>query len=107
MKFRIHPEALQEADSTAEWYGARDGRLGIEFSRVYSMLVRDIYLNPRRYALAEDSPEGVECRNVVHIGRFPYRIVYALFDDDIFIVAVAHHHQRPQYWLDRLDDHAD
>jgi len=58
MRFRIHPEAVQEADGAADWYGARDGRLGIEFSRMYSMLVREIYLHPRRYPLAEDSPEG-------------------------------------------------
>ena len=104
MKFRIHPEALREADEAADWYGERDGRLGIEFGRVYSMMIREIYNHPRRYALAEDSPEGIECRNVIQLGRFPYRIVYALFADEIYVVAVAHHHQRPQYWVDRLED---
>jgi plasmid stabilization system protein ParE len=107
MKFRIHPEAQEEADRAADWYGEREGPLGIEFARIHSLMIRDIYLNPRRYAIAEDSPEGTECRNVLHLGRFPYRIVYALVDDDILIVAVAHHRQRPQYWIDRLNDPVD
>ncbi len=57
------------------------------------------------YSLAEDGPEGVECRNLIRLGRFPYRIVYALFDEEIYFVAVAHHRQRPGYWQNRISDH--
>ena len=104
MKYRIHPEAEQEAEEAAEWYGAREPQLAIEFARQFSLMIDDIYENPRRYAIAEDSPIEVDCRNVLHLGRFPYRIIYALVDDEIFIVAVAHHSRRPRYWHDRLND---
>ena len=104
MNYRIHPEAEQEADEAADWYGARDPRLGIEFARQFSLAIDDIYENPQRYSLAEDSPIEVECRNVLQLGRFPYRIVYAIVDDAIFVVAVAHHSRRPRYWHERLSE---
>lgn len=53
----------------------------------------------------EDYPEfGVDLggglrRMVVH--RFPFNIVYAIEDEAIVIVAVAHQHRRPDYWRGR------
>jgi toxin ParE1/3/4 len=29
--------------------------------------------------------------------RFPYSLIYRLAEDDIVIVAIAHHHRRPGY----------
>ena len=36
------------------------------------------------------------------VGRSPYRVVYAGADDVVYILAVAHHHRRPDYWGGRL-----
>jgi len=104
MKYRIHPEAEHEADEAADWYGVREPRLGIEFARQFSLAIDDIFVNPLRYAIAEDSPIEIDCRNVLHLGRFPYRIVYAIVDESIFVIAVAHHSRRPRYWHDRLTE---
>jgi len=35
------------------------------------------------------------------VHRFPYRIVYRVRDEDIYIVAIAHSSRRPDYWRDR------
>ena len=104
MKYRVHPEAEQEAEHAAEWYGTRVPALAIEFARAHQLAIDWILESPQRYPLAEDAPPGVECRNMGRLGRFPYRIVYAVFEDEIDIVAVAHHHQRPGYWHTRLAD---
>jgi plasmid stabilization system protein ParE len=102
MRFVIHPAAEQEADDAADWYEREDLSLALEFARSYRSLIDDILVHPRRYPEAEDAPDGCDCRNVVRIGRFPYRIVYALVGNDIFVLAVAHHHRRPGYWEHRL-----
>ena len=34
--------------------------------------------------------------------RFPYGIVYQILESEILVVAVAHMHRRPGYWLDRI-----
>ncbi len=104
MSYRVHPDADQEAEAAAEWYAAHAPNLGIEFARQYALTVGWIADSPQRYPIADDGPDGVECRNVTHLGRFPYRVVYALFGEDIFIVAVAHHHQSPGYWVERVPD---
>ena len=36
------------------------------------------------------------------MARFPCAIIYSLLDDEILVLAVAHHRRRPFYWRDRL-----
>jgi hypothetical protein len=33
--------------------------------------------------------------------RFPYTLRYAVLAEVILILAVAHHHRQPDYWLSR------
>ena len=33
--------------------------------------------------------------------RFPYTLMYRMVDDVVIILAVAHHRQRPEFWIDR------
>ena len=35
------------------------------------------------------------------IPGFPYNIIYRVWDEYIYLVAVAHQHRRPGYWRDR------
>jgi plasmid stabilization system protein ParE len=103
VKYRIHPAAELEAEEAADWYGERSPALAVEFARQYAQVIDVIVEKPRMYGLADDAPPGVECRNALRLGRFPFRIVYALpSDDEIYVVAVAHHNRRPAYWQDRL-----
>jgi plasmid stabilization system protein ParE len=36
------------------------------------------------------------------VRKFPYNVLYSVEDDYLFILAVAHHKRRPNYWIDRL-----
>ena len=33
--------------------------------------------------------------------RFPYKLIYSLTVDAVYIIAVAHGHREPDYWLGR------
>jgi toxin ParE1/3/4 len=35
------------------------------------------------------------------IVRFPYTLMYRRVDEVVIILAVAHHRQRPEFWIDR------
>jgi mRNA-degrading endonuclease RelE of RelBE toxin-antitoxin system len=37
------------------------------------------------------------------VRRYPFRIIYLIQVDRIWIVAVAHLSRRPGYWSDRVD----
>lgn len=33
--------------------------------------------------------------------KFPYKLLYSIEEDHIFILAVAHLHRKPDYWIER------
>lgn len=35
------------------------------------------------------------------LSRFPYKLLYAIEPDHIYIIAVAHLHRAPDYWIER------
>ena len=37
----------------------------------------------------------------VNLKVFPYYVAYFIWEDRIWILAVAHGHRRPEYWLER------
>ena len=62
----------------------------------------------RVIALLTEHPElgagvGQDVRFIV-LDRFPFRLVYAVEDSAIRIIAVAHQKRRPDYWHGRVED---
>lgn len=45
----------------------------------------------------------VECGDIrrLTLSRFPYKLLYAIEADCIYLIAVAHQHRNPEYWIDR------
>lgn len=37
------------------------------------------------------------------LSRFPYKLPYAVEADHIYIIAVAHQHRKPEYWIRRTE----
>jgi len=35
--------------------------------------------------------------------RFPYKLLYSIESDHILIIAVAHQHRKPDYWINRIE----
>ncbi len=55
------------------------------------------YYNQQREGLGE----CLDIRRLV-LRRFPYKLLYTVQADHVFVVAVAHQHRNPGYWTDRL-----
>lgn len=55
---------------------------------------------PRRFPRIETIRTEREIRRVL-LARFPYLVVYELLGNDPYILAIAHAHRRPAYWLER------
>jgi plasmid stabilization system protein ParE len=58
----------------------------------------------RTVALLCTHPEiGAPWRNRrrLPMRRFPYSVVYYVRDDEVRVVALAHHRRRPEYWAGR------
>ncbi|MGH8279711.1 MAG: type II toxin-antitoxin system RelE/ParE family toxin [Gammaproteobacteria bacterium] len=37
------------------------------------------------------------------LGRFPYKILYSVESDHLYIIALAHQHRKPDYWVGRIE----
>jgi hypothetical protein len=37
------------------------------------------------------------------LARFPYKLLYSIESDYIYVIAVAHRRRSPDYWIDRID----
>ena len=62
-------------------------------------------LLPKTYSGARLQKSAPEVRGDIRkkvISNFPYSILYAIENDLIVIVAVAHHKRRPIYWHRRV-----
>lgn len=96
MKVRFLTLAQQELDDATAWYDERAEGLGHEFLDELDRTVRRAISFPR------SCPEIEAGIRRCLIARFPYGLIYGIDDDTIVVVAVAHLHRRPDYWIDRI-----
>lgn len=95
MKVRFLTLAQKELDDAVLWYNQQADGLGREFLDELDRTVRRTITFP--LSCPEIEP-GIR-RGLV--ARFPYGIIYGIDDDTIVVIAVAHLHRRPRYWIDR------
>jgi len=91
----FHPEAREEMRESVEFYEARLDGLGLRFLSAVEQTAERISAHPEAGA-----PVGGEFRKRIVPG-FPYNIIYRVWEDYIYLVAIAHQHRRPGYWRDR------
>jgi len=94
----LHPEALKELQASARFYEMQKAGLGGRFLDAIESGFRQIERSPFLWR----SIRGDIRRFLVK--TFPYGIVYASANDQIFILAVMHLKREPDYWLGRLSD---
>jgi plasmid stabilization system protein ParE len=95
MKIVFHEEALEEMLGAASYYEERSEGLGWDYLTAVERTTQRIA------ALPEAGPvERRDVRKRLVVG-FPFKVLYSIEPDRVFIVAVMHQHRRPRYWLKR------
>lgn len=97
MKIEFLEIAETELDQAYQWYETQQKSLGLQFLNEIDSSFRRIATYPESFVLISN---GIR-RCLVK--RFPYGILYCIDCDKIIIVAVAHLHRKPYYWLSRLN----
>ena len=96
MKAILHPEADAEFQEAIDFYRAESPELGVRFYReVMTTLVR-IEAHPRAWPRLRGSVR--KCL----VDGFPYKLLYTIEPDRLYVVAVMHGKRKPDYWDDRL-----
>ena len=96
MKIEFLETSQAELDEAFNWYEAQQLKLGVQFLTEFDASIRRISAYPKSYALLGD-----DVRRCL-IKRFPYAVMYGIDANTIIIIAVAHLHRKPDYWLRRL-----
>lgn len=98
MKVRFLKSAQSEVDDAVAWYDSQSHSLGTHFLDDLDRAVRRIVAYPLSNTKIEE-----DLRRCL-LSRFPYGIIYGLDSETIVVIAVAHLHREPRYWIDRLTD---
>lgn len=96
MNVRFYKAAQKEFDSAVEYYETQLSGLGSRYRHEVLDCLARIKLFPDSYSLI--SKRTRRCL----VSKFPYGIIYQATSDEIIVVAVAHLHQRPDYWVPRI-----
>lgn len=95
MRLRVAHEARLEFEAARDYYEQQMPGLGAGLLEEVRAALRRL----RDWPLAFP----VECDDIrrVTLSRFPYKLLYSIEADHIYLVAVAHQHRRPEYWRQR------
>lgn len=96
MEIRLLKPAQVELDDGIIWYDDQVRGLGNEFLNEILDTFKRIKLNPNAWAVFSKRTR----RCLVH--KFPYGIIYQIRENEILIIAIAHQHREPDYWVGRM-----
>jgi plasmid stabilization system protein ParE len=100
-KFLVIEDAAQaELREATAWYEDKRTGLGADF---FDEVLEALELIQHFPALGAGVPRVSSKRGVrrLPLRRFPYSIVYRDTENEIQVVAVAHHRRKPGYWSSR------
>ena len=88
--------AHRELVASVRYYELEFSGLGAKFKEEVRRAVLRIVQYPEAWSV-----ERGEVRKCL-LHKFPYKLLYAIESDHLLIIAVAHQHRRPDYWVDSI-----
>jgi toxin ParE2 len=95
MEAVFHPSARGELEVSIDFYESRLPGLGGRFLAAVEEAIERIGQSP-----GAGSPLGAGFRKRL-VSGFPFSIIHRTWKGQVFIIAVAHQHRRPDYWRRR------
>lgn len=96
MKVIFTELALTELSETCQFYELEFSGLGNRFKQEVKRAINRII----QFPLAWQKERGDIRKCLLH--KFPYKILYSIEPDHLLIIAIAHLHRKPDYWVARL-----
>jgi toxin ParE1/3/4 len=88
--------AEEEMIEAAKYYEGEAQGLGADFLDDIQRTIDRILNNPRIGQTIDNQLRRSLC------SCFPYSLIYAIDNDEVLIVAVAHQRRKPFYWKERI-----
>lgn len=87
--------AVQELEDAVSYYEFEYSGLGRRFKEEVRKAALRIAVYPKAWSI-----ERGEVRKCL-LHKFPYKLMYSMEEEHILIIAVAHQHRKPDYWVGR------
>jgi len=87
--------AKLELDDAIHYYELEYKGLGLRLREE----VKDAATRISEYPEAWSLERGDVRKCLLH--KFPHKLLYSVEEDHVFIIAIAHQHRKPDYWIDR------
>lgn len=97
MRMLVAPEARLEFEAAQRYYQQLLPGLGAALREEVRTALRRIRTWPLACPI-----ESADIRRLT-LSRFPYKLLYAIEVDHLYLIAIAHQHRRPEYWIHRVE----
>jgi hypothetical protein len=97
MKIEFIEPALIELDDAIEYYNIQSPGLGKRLLEEVLSTTRYISRYPSAW------PKFTEHTFKITLRKFPYSLIFTKSKNVVYILAVAHHNRKPEYWIKRLN----
>lgn len=90
------PEAEKEFLEETEYYSQARTGLGVRFQNAVEAALSRAQNHPHSGAPTDHHTRAIGVKG------FPFRIIYRIDQQQLLVVAIAHHRRKPAYWLGRI-----
>lgn len=87
--------AENDYTESLKWYAERSVKAANDFETEFGLALHQIVASPERF------PSCDARHRYFLLRRFPFRIIFRVFRDEIIVIAVAHNSRSINYWADR------
>ena len=98
MKKIILRQAYEELGDAVEYYEGKQAGLGLRMMDEVDKHVKWILENPTIPQIHKGGYRRVNLKT------FPYYLAYMIHEDTLWVLAIAHSHRKPEYWIKRRSD---
>src|SRR5437667_8711616 len=98
MNVHVLAVAQHEVEEASDYYEQQREGLGHEFILAFEKTLEDIELFPGLGSKIE-----ANCRRR-RLKKFPYGVVFRVYEGAIYVLAVMHMRRKPGYWKRRLKE---
>lgn len=95
MKVNFLEPAYLEYQEAIEFYNLQSEGLDKKFISEIDNTISIVKNYP------ESFPKYTDHTRKAVVNIFPYNILYSILEENIVIIAVAHQHRKPNYWINR------
>jgi hypothetical protein len=98
MEVKFNELAVREMNDAIAYYELQFSGLGTAFKEEIKKAINRIIKYPNAWPIVDENIR----KYILH--KYPYNLYYSMEKDHLYIIAIAHQHRKPNYWIDRFEE---